>query len=58
MDDALTAATTEYRTAGNVETAEALEKLVGKVTSDMPEEPKKLGLQYPLLLKHMTLVVN
>ena len=58
IDDALTAAATEYRTAGNVETAEVLEKLVGKVTSDMPEEPKKLGLQYPLLLKHMTLVVN
>lgn len=58
IDSALTSAAADYRTAGNEDAAEELEKLVGKITDDNPEEPKKIGLLYPLLLKYMTLVVD
>jgi len=58
IDSALTSAAAEYRAAGDDASADDLEALVGKITEETPEEPKKIGKDYPLLLKYMTLVVD
>ena len=58
IDDAITAAIAEYQTLENEDAVTALTEALGTITDDDPKAPKELGLKYPLLIKHMTLVVD
>lgn len=58
IDDAIVSAIGDYRLAGDTESAQALQKKIGKITSENPQEPKRLASEYPLLLPYLTLVVD
>ena len=58
IDDAIVSAIGDYRLAGDTEAAQELQKKIGKITPDNPQEPKRLAAEFPLLLKYLTLVVN